>query len=170
MLFYPAFPHYLLPFCISGTSFRHCSLAFAFLPAQHLRCGVQGTSPREVSLNGVLRGSIPLQRPLLGRCVIRGVGPSLWFSVADLLGFEIAAAVFPTGSPFCKLMAKLYPNTEFVNRLPGGFLPPDLVMIDDTALPGFGNPYWTTVTCPHLIAHKTGSTTPVGPLPPGWSL
>lgn len=137
-------------------------------PDLPLRLGVQGVAPRVESLNGVLRGSLPLQRVSLGQCIIRGSTPSLWFPVADLLGFEISCAIFPSSEPFRTVMSQLYPSTAFVNRVPADISSPDLVFADDSSLPSFTSPYWRSVSCPHLVAHTDSASAPLAEVPSGW--
>lgn len=121
---------------------------------------------REKALNGVLTGRFPVVRPTLGDCIIRSSGPSLWFPVAELFGFNIKFAVIDTDT-FRTVLSPLYPATRFVPRLPRSFRP-SLVFCDGHSLLPFTHQYWTTTSCPHLVAHSGVATPDFGTLPPDW--
>ena len=63
-----------------------------------------------------MEGSIPLHQAPVGSCEIWGSRPSLWFPVAETLGFTITAARFRANLEFIHVMRRLYPNVNFGRR------------------------------------------------------
>ena len=69
--------------------------------------------PRQTpyALNGVAQGYFPSQG-YRGRCAIHISHPSLWFSVASLLGFEISSA-WKSSTEYASAMDSIFRQTWF---------------------------------------------------------
>ena len=119
------------------------------------------------ALNGVVNGHVPF-RAKRGRCRILCTGPSLWFFVAEALGFEVAQASSPCVS-FGAAMMAFFPQVSFRSgRVRGN--PVNLVLADFGMLPPLGCvEYWSTELVPHLVAlGQTETSVQCLTAPDGW--
>ena len=89
-----------------------------------------------------------MQRAATGTCEIWGSRPSLWFPVAEQLGFTISAGLFRTSSSFVQAMQSLYPSVRFNTRRNTR---PSIVFADDSSLRLDLLQYWDKASCPHVF-------------------
>ena len=116
------------------------------------------------ALNGVLRGYLPFRHGR-GTCAIQSANCSLWFFVAESLGFDVKVAW--SGDPlFSTVMSTLFPRTRFVPRpqLTASY-EVDLVLGDCTGVPNHEN-YWKARPVPHLLTGGTDGSPSTLPSPP----
>jgi hypothetical protein len=116
------------------------------------------------ALNGVLQGYLPFRNGR-GSCAIQSATCSLWFFVAESLGFNVKVAW--SGDPlFSTVMSDLFPRTRFVPRpqLTASY-DVDLVLGDCSGVPNHES-YWTARPVPHLLAGSITSCSGSSHSPP----
>ena len=106
----------------------------------------------------LLHGYLPY-RPSRGTCEIWVSSPSLWFTVARALGFQVSSLRCQTPLfaamilPFCPHAAVLAATPRQCNTLP------DVIFSDAMSLPPWGDlSYWAQWATPHVFFVPVGDT------------
>ena len=105
------------------------------------------------ALTGLARGVLPLSRPDLGRCQVRGVGPHFWALVAEAMGFTVVSMSWADPA-FGRLMRAYGVGGKLLGglrpRAPGcrGLA---CVFLDRESLDGLTLAYWLRWSCPHVF-------------------
>eukprot|EP00956_Cyclotella_meneghiniana_P025058 scaffold51449_cov35-Cyclotella_meneghiniana.AAC.5 len=118
-----------------------------------------------ISLDGVLRGSLSLHRPMLGFCQVWWSSPSLWIPVAQALGFQVTSLLAPPSAAASVLAgATGVPIASRKRKVSDA--PPRVIFCDWGCMPHPNASHWSFNSCPFLVAGPVPAWTP----PSGWDI
>ena len=117
--------------------------------------------PADHALHGIVTGHLPRRR-CRGDCDILSPTPSLWFHVAEALGFRLRGG-WVEDKVFAGFVKSQWPGVSLVSSYAG--LPsssPDVVFGSSSMLPPGGALYWRRRLVPHLVMVDSGGSPPEG--------